>query len=141
MKRGFALLAAVYIAFMTYGVELYVWGDHGILAYNDLAMYKQRLEENIEELKKTGAELRREAESLQYSAEKVALYARKLGYFDSDEQHLRVEGMKLQKEYYVVGELVKPYSRSRIDRTVFRIIAFLAGGIGYIVLRFRKQLQ
>ena len=134
------MLAAVYIAFMTYGVELYVWGDHGILAYKDLAVYKQRLVQNIEELKRTGANLRREAESLQYSAETVALYARKLGYFDSDERHLRVEGMKLQKDYFVVGELVKPYSRSEIDRTVFRIIALLAGGIGYIMLRFRRQM-
>ncbi len=133
------MLAAVYIAFMTYGVELYVWGDHGILAYNDLVLYKQKLKKNIEELKKTGAELRGEAESLQYSAEKVALYARKLGYFDADEQHLRVEGMKLQKDYYVVGELVKPYSRLRIDKIAFRIIALLAGGIGYILLRYRKQ--
>ena len=134
------MLAAVYIAFMTYGVELYVWGDHGILAYKDLAVYKQRLVQNIEELKRTGANLRREAESLQYSAETVALYARKLGYFDSDERHLRVEGMKLQKDYFVVGELVKPYSRSEIDRTVFRIIALLAGGIGYIMLRLRRQM-
>ena len=140
MKRGFALLAAVYIAFMTYGVELYVWGDHGILAYNDLEQYKQKLEKNIEELKETGAELRREAESLQYSAEKVALYARKLGYFDSNEKHLLVEGMNIHNDYYVVGELVKPYSRTKIDRRVFRIIAILAGGIGYILFRYRRQL-
>ncbi len=140
MKRGFALLAAVYIAFMTYGLELYVWGDHGILAYKDLALYRQRLEENIEELERTGADLRREAESLQYSAETVALYARKLGYFDTNERHLRIEGMKLQKDYYVVGELVRPYSRPQIDSAVFRIIALLAGGIGYILLRFRRQM-
>ena len=134
------MLAAVYIAFMTYGVELYVWGDHGILAYNDLEQYKHKLEKNIAELEENGAALRREAESLQYSAEKVALYARKLGYFDSNEKHLLVEGMKIRNDYYVVGELVKPYSRTKIDRTVFRIIAILAGGIGYIFLRFRRQL-
>lgn len=134
------MLAAVYIAFMTYGVELYVWGDHGILAYKDLAEYKEKLSQNIVELKETGAALRREADSLQYSAEKVALYARKLGYFDSNEKHLLVEGMKIRKDYYIVGELVKPYSRTRIDRTVFRILAVIAGGIGYVILRYRRQL-
>lgn len=134
------MLAAIYIAFMTYGVELYVWGDHGILAYQDLALYKQKLEKNVEQLKRTGADLRGEAESLQYSAETVALYARKLGYYNSNEQHLRVEGMKLKQDHYIVGELVKPYSRTMIDRIVFRIIALLAGGIGYILLRYRRRV-
>lgn len=132
------MLAAVYIAFMTYGVELYVWGDHGILAYNDLAEYKHKLEKNIQELEKTGATLQREAESLQYSAEKVALYARKLGYFDSNDKHLMVEGMKIRNDYYIVGELVKPYFRNKIDRTVFRVLAILVGGFGYIILRYRQ---
>lgn len=140
MKRGLTLIAAVYIAFMTYGIQLYVWGDHGILAYRDLSLYKQKIEHNLESLKETGIKLSRESESLQYSAEKVALYARKLGYYAPDEQHLRVEGMNMKKEYYLVGELVKPYSSTNIDPAVFRIIALLAGAIAYIILRYRKQL-
>ncbi len=140
MKRGFALVTAVYIVFMTYGIELYIWGNHGVLAYRDLAEYKQKLERNVEELQQTGYTLTREADSLQYSAEKVALYARKLGYFSPEEKHLKVEGMNVKKDYYLVGELVKPYSRTDMNQNVFRIIALLTGSIAYIILRYRKQL-
>ena len=133
-------MAAVYIAFMTYGIELYIWGNHGVLAYRDLAEYKHKLERNIEELKETGYSLAREADSLQYSAEKVALYARKLGYFSPEDKHVKVQGMNIQKDYYLVGELVKPYSRTEINQNVFRIIAVLTGSIAYIILRYRKHI-
>jgi len=139
MKRGLALIIAAYIAFMTYGLELYVWGDEGVLEFKELSLYKQRLEENLEALEKNETSLSREAESLQYSAEKVALYARKLGYFKPDEQHMQVDGMHLKQDYYVVGELVKPYKRTKVDQNVFRIIALFTGGIAYVFFRYRTQ--
>jgi len=139
MKRGLALIIAAYIAFMTYGLELYVWGDEGVLEYKELSLYKQRLEENLKALEKNETSLSREAESLQYSAEKVALYARNLGYFKPNEHHLEVEGMHLKQDYYVVGELVKPYTRTKVDQNVFRIIALFTGAIAYVFFRYRTK--
>ncbi|MFO7730151.1 MAG: septum formation initiator family protein [Spirochaetia bacterium] len=133
------MIIAAYIAFMTYGLELYVWGDEGLLEFKKLSLYKQRLEKNLIALEANETSLNREAESLQYSGEKVALYARKLGYYKPDEQHLQVDGMHLKQDYYVVGELVKPYSRTKVDQYVFRIIALFTGGIAYVFFRYRTQ--
>ncbi|MDZ7793410.1 MAG: septum formation initiator family protein [Spirochaetia bacterium] len=133
------MIIAAYIAFMTYGLELYVWGDEGVLEYKELSLYKERLEENLKALEENKTSLSREAESLQYSSEKVALYARKLGYYKPDEQHLQIDGMHLKQDYYVVGELVKPYTRTRVDQNVFRIIALFTGGIAYVFFRYRTR--
>lgn len=136
MRRTTAVFAALYVVFMMYSIELYIWGENGYLAMQDLSRYGERLETNVNALKKVQASLGREFEGLQKSPDKIELAARKLGYFAPEEHRVIVENMGIGNSYYLVGELVKPYSPSSIDVTILRIIAFLFGISAYFILRF-----
>ena len=140
MRRGLAILSAVYLIFMIYSIELYIWGEKGLLAFQDLGNYKERLLQNTDSMEVVHESLRGEFESLKGDTETIALYARKLGYYRAGEHPVIVEQMDLQKSHYIVGELVKPYRRKRVDNQIFGIVACLFGATAYIVLRYREGL-
>jgi len=141
MKRCGAILAAVYVVFMVYSLEVYIWGENGLLAYKDILSYRNTLNENVLALQDVHIQLSDEFGDLKKSPEKIKLYARKQGYLSPDEHRVIVEDMDLRGSYYVVGELVKPYQRSTIDMSVFRIIAFVFGLSAYIALRFSRRFR
>ena len=141
MRRCGAILAALYVVFMVYTLELYIWGENGRLAYKDMLRYRNTLNANVSALQDVHIQLKDEFEDLKKSPEKIELYARKQGYFSSGEHRVIVENMDLQGSYYVVGELVKPYQRPTIDVAIFRLIAFVFGLSSYIALRFSRKFS
>lgn len=140
MRRGLAFLAALYTLFMIYSLELYIWGEKGLLAYQELETYKERLAGNIDSMELVHENLRGEFESLKGDTETIALYARKLGYYRDREYQVIIEQMDLPRSHYIVGELVKPYKRKTVDNQIFGIIASLFGVSAYIVLRFKEGM-
>jgi len=140
MRRGLAFLAALYTMFMIYSLELYIWGEKGLLAYQELGSYKERLADNIVSMELVHENLRGEFESLKGDTETIALYARKLGYYREREYQVIIDQMDLSRSHYIVGELVKPYKRKTVDNQVFGIIASLFGLTAYIVLRFKEGM-
>jgi cell division protein FtsB len=136
MRRITALLAALYVVFMIYSLELYMWGETGLIATQDLERYKERLQQNIADLQDVQVSLGTEFDGLQKSSEKIGLSARKLGYFQPEEHRVVVEHMKLGNSYYVVGELLKPYRFKTVDTDIFLVLAFLFGISVYLILRF-----
>jgi cell division protein FtsB len=138
MKRGISLLIALYCAFLTYSVMTYVWGENGIIAYSQLETYEQRLENNIEQLRGVGQKLSAKTESLQSDAEALALSARDMGYYRENERIIYIEGYDAQESLYVVGELMRPFSRDRVNPLVFRVFAVFVGIVGYIVSRYAR---
>jgi len=140
MKRWFAVLSAIYVVFMLYNLQMYIWGEQGLLAYQDLENYKQKLEENLESLDIVHENLKGEFESLKGNTETIALYARELGYYQEKERQIIIEQMDLEQSHYVVGEIVKPYRRKRVDNRLFGIVAVLFGVTAYLMLRFKEGL-
>lgn len=133
-------MAALYTMFMIYSLELYIWGEKGLLAYQELETYKERLAGNIDSMELVHENLRGEFESLKGDTETIALYARKLGYYRDREYQVIIEQMDLPRSHYIVGELVKPYKRKTVDNQIFGIIASLFGVTAYIVLRFKEGM-
>ncbi|MGC9311974.1 MAG: septum formation initiator family protein [Sediminispirochaetaceae bacterium] len=133
-------MAALYTMFMIYSLELYIWGEKGLLAYQELETYKERLAGNIGSMELVHENLRGEFESLKGDTETIALYARKLGYYRDREYQVIIEQMDLPRSHYIVGELVKPYKRKTVDNQIFGIIATLFGVTAYIVLRFKEGM-
>lgn len=133
-------MAALYTLFMIYSLELYIWGEKGLLAYQELETYKERLAGNIDSMELVHENLRGEFESLKGDTETIALYARKLGYYRDREYQVIIEQMDLPRSHYIVGELVKPYKRKTVDNQIFGIIASLFGVTAYIVLRFKEGM-
>ncbi len=140
MRRGLAFVAALYAMFMIYSLELYIWGEKGLLAYQQLQNYKERLADNIDSMELVHENLRGEFESLKGDTETIALYARKLGYYRDREYQVIIDQMDLERSHYIVGELVKPYKRKNVDNQIFGIIASLFGVSAYIVLRFKEGM-
>ncbi len=62
---------------------------------------------NIEELKRINSGLRREVESLGSDPERVALEARRLGYFREGQRVVRFQGEAPRPSSYILGALVR----------------------------------
>ncbi len=135
MKRGISLLIGLYCAFLSYSLMTYVWSENGVIAYQKLENYKERLESNIEELREVQEKLSIRTKSLQSDAETLALSARDMGYYRENERIIYLEGYKSKRNLYVVGELMRPFSREEVNPLVFRVFAVIVGIVGYIIAR------
>ena len=135
MKRGISLLIGLYCAFLSYSLMTYVWGENGLIAYQKLENYKESLESNIEDLQGVRKTLKGKTESLQSDPETLALSARDMGYYRENERIIYLEGYNSKKNLYVVGELMRPFSRDTVNPLVFRVFAVIVGVVGYIIAR------
>lgn len=135
MKRGISLLLGLYCAFLSYSLMTYIWGENGIIAYQKLENYKEQLNDNIEDLREVHQTLSVKTESLQSDAETLALSAREMGYYQENERIIYLEGYDSRKNLYVVGELMRPFSRDAVNPLVFRVFAVIVGVVGYIIAR------
>jgi hypothetical protein len=116
----------------------YIWGESGIVAYARLESYKERLQENIDRLRDVKETLSAKTELLQSDPETLALSAREMGYYRESERVIYLPGYDAEQNLYVVGELMRPFVKERVNPLVFRIFAVVVGVVAYIVARYAR---
>ncbi len=139
MKRSSAFVFALYIGFMSLSLQSYIWGEKGLLAYQRLSSYADRLEENEQKLEEIQNTLEGSFNRYLYDRETIALAARSLGYYRADETKVLIEDYQYKRPYYLVGRSIGEYRAAKVDKTVFRIVSVLLFAITYIAARFRRQ--
>jgi len=131
------LVLLLSLGFLLRSLALFLWGGGGLADYRRVAAGRAELAANIEELKRINSGLRREVESLGSDPERVALEARRLGYFREGERVVRFQGEGPQPgSYTLVGALVRvktPRERRdwvwKLAGSVFPLAAYAAWGI------------
>ncbi len=93
--------------FLLRSLSLFLWGSGGLDDYRKVEAGRRQLAANIEELKRINSGLRREVESLGSDPERVALEARRLGYFRAGERVVRFQGEVRQPSSFTLGSLVR----------------------------------
>ena len=101
------LSPALIVVFLIASVLIYLFGDSGVLAFNDLEGYRQRLAANVESLRARNMNLTTELSDLKGNAELNTVLARRLGLYRPGDQVVRVQGLSGHVEHYVVGDLLK----------------------------------
>jgi cell division protein FtsB len=141
MKWGKRLLVSLYIGFVIYSLLVLVWGPSGYVSLKSLNNYKYKLQQNNRELVDLHEKLRTQLESLKYDSELIRLYARSLGYFDDDEQVIRVENYSNQRNFYSVGRMIRHKQTNSDLRPLFRTFSCAAVIIVFFLFGMVKRKE
>jgi cell division protein FtsB len=101
------LVLLLSVGFLLRSLSLFLWGSGGLGDYRKVEAGRGQLAANIEELKRINSGLRREVESLGSDPQRVALEARRLGYFREGERVVRFQGEAPQPSSFTLGSLVR----------------------------------
>ena len=101
------LVLLLSVGFLLRSLALFLWGNGGLGDYRKVEAGRVQLAANIEELKQINSGLRREVESLGSDPERVALEARRLGYFREGQRVVRFQGVAPRPSSYTLGALVR----------------------------------
>ena len=111
--RRYLLSIVFSLGFAAISLFVYVFGDGGVREYRRLLRYRDALEQNVERLEETYAELLQLFYSLKTDPEAVRLAARDLGYYRPDEYVILLPGLEPEKRAYHVGSLVQLPQKER----------------------------
>lgn len=138
--NGFGkIFLSVYTMFVCYLMINLFFGTGGILQYNKLTEYKNELSSNIEELDGINKDLYIESEKLIHNSDDIKIKARELGWFDHNEGIIVVKGFNKAKPGYSMGKLLSREKFENNDKTLFRLIAILAGVSFYVAAVFSSK--
>jgi cell division protein FtsB len=101
------LVLLLSVGFLLRSLSLFLWGGGGLGDYRKVEAGRGLLQANIEELKRINSGLRREVESLGSDPERVALEARRLGYFREGQRVVRFQGRTPPPSSFTLGALVR----------------------------------
>jgi cell division protein FtsB len=106
MKAGRVVLLLC-AGFLLRSLALFLWGSGGLSDYRKVEAGRAQLAANLDELRRINAGLRREVESLGSDPERVALEARRLGYFREGQRMVRFQGEAARPSSFTLGALVR----------------------------------
>jgi cell division protein FtsB len=101
------LVLLLSVGFLLRSLSLFLWGSGGLGDYRKVEAGRGQLAANIEQLKRINSGLRREVESLSSDPQRVALEARRLGYFHEGERVVRFQGEARPPSSFTLGSLVR----------------------------------
>ena len=135
------LLLLLSAGFLLRSLSLFLWGNGGLSDYRKVEAGRAQLAANIEELERINSGLRREVESLGSDPERVALEARRLGYFREDQRVVRFQGRTPPPGFYTLGALVRVRApRERRDWPL-KLAGILLPLAAYAVLAITRKRQ
>lgn len=102
--------------------------------YEELVAHRDRLAENVEELKHRHTALQARVELLRRSSDAVAVEARRLQYYAGDEIVIRIDEMPSRPSQQSPGRVILGRTETHANRRLLRFIAFVAGVGSFLVL-------
>jgi cell division protein FtsB len=127
------------VIFLVASVLIYLLGDSGVLAFNDLEGYRQRLAANVESLRQHNRNLTAELADLKGNAELNIVLARRLDLYRPGDEVVKLQGLSNRVEHYVVGDLLKlrksSDARSAVVKTAALCLSMLM--TAYVLLSSR----
>lgn len=133
------ILISSYIGFSLFIVLTIVFGSGGLFDTRDISRYKLQLEENITELREINQGLTQELKALSTSPDTIKMYARDYGYYETNEEVIKIAGAPQPRRYYRLGSLLRRNIAVGEQNPVFHIIGFAAAlvsfGAGLVIAR------
>ena len=136
MKIGFRIAIALYSGFILYSILTFGLGQSGIGAMSDMQLHRNGLEQNIDDLRQIGNDLRLRQNALLNDPSEAVQLARRLGYYSETEIRLVLPEAEPATLSRTLGRMVVRYTGSRDHQTLFRAIGVLCGLVLFVVLVF-----
>ncbi|MBN1686976.1 MAG: septum formation initiator family protein [Spirochaetales bacterium] len=122
MKPLARLLLALYAGLLLNSLLMFFWGDAGVRQMKTLQNHRDRLIENIEDLRKINDELALERDSLLYEEAAIELRARTFGY-RRDGQIPVILPVHQEEASRTLGTLVRRITAADRNMAVLRALA------------------
>ena len=106
MKLTGRVIIALYIVMISFLLMNLFLGDNGYIAYQELEKYRVSLTENINELQNKNSGLASDSALLMTQTDEIKIQARELGYFDSLEGVIKLNGYNKPVSGYSMGKLL-----------------------------------
>jgi cell division protein FtsB len=137
------MLGCGYLGFAVFIVLSLFFGKGGLVNFRDDLEYKARLEANIGELKEINQNLSLELQAVSASPDTIKVFARDYGYFEKNEEVIKIQGAPETKNYYKLGSLLKRNPASGEPGALFHVIglagAFVAFAFSLTLVRRRPD--
>jgi len=133
MKRVVVPLV-LYALFVCSALYVYVYGTCGVRRLGELDEHAELLQDNIQQLEATNAELNRRLRSLS-EADAVRLLARELNYLAAGETAITIDSYAPKRSFYEVGRLIimrEARASVALRQTLFLVPLVLL--LGYFVV-------
>jgi cell division protein FtsB len=139
--KCYHILIIVYAGFILSSFLILFFGDEGYLSYHLLKEHREILLHNINDLQQKNMQLQQKIALLRTNPEVIRVLARKLGYYEEDENVIFIKGDLTLNEHYEIGNIIKEMKNRPERNLVLRIIGFSASiffGVLFILLKQRK---
>lgn len=131
----FKCFTAVWVSIIIYSFLSAFFGASGFSSYETVSAEKERLIENLEDLKMINAELGGSLDALQYDSDTIAVYARELGYGTPNERFIRIAGLPpVTKKKLSAGRQILPVIPDFVPDKTIHIISILGGLLVLLLL-------
>ncbi len=122
------ILASSYFGFAVFIVLSLFFGKGGLANFKSDLEYKARLETNIRDLEQINRNLSLELKAVSASPDTLKVFAREYGYYDGNEEVIKIQGAPAMKTYSQVGSLLKRNPDHGEPGALFHVIG-LAGAV------------
>ncbi|GAB1481330.1 hypothetical protein MASR2M78_01450 [Treponema sp.] len=127
---------------MVYGIAHTTIGETGILAQKSLEAERDRLSSNMEKLHLINQNLEGSINALRSDTDTISVYARELGYADSDERFVRIVGLSsAARRSFTAGNLLVSLRPRAIPDRSLKILSLLIGVFTLIFLKLRQYFR
>jgi cell division protein FtsB len=125
----FNLILSVYFGIILSSLLVFCFGEQGLAEYEELARKKEILSRNIESLKEKNEMLNRKLAELNSNPQTIRLLARELGYYQSDEDLVHIQGYAPQNTFYEAGTIIRinqvPVKRNLVIKAASLLISLV----------------
>jgi cell division protein FtsB len=125
------ILGSCYLGFALFIVLSLFFGKGGLVNFRDNLEYKACLQANIEELEAINQTLALELKALSASPDTIKVAARDYGYFEKNEEVIKIQGAPEMKKYYKLGSLLKRNQENGGSGPVFHIIGLAGAAVAF----------
>jgi cell division protein FtsB len=139
MKTGSRIIISLYLGYVVYSILMFVYGQSGLTALDELKNYRDKLVTNIEEIQETNRRLHVELDLLRSEAEYIRLESRRIGYFESDEGVIYVDGYENRRNHYTVGRIIRWEISEDGRKRLFRSLGLAAALFVFLIMTLAKR--
>ncbi|MFP4301364.1 MAG: septum formation initiator family protein [Spirochaetaceae bacterium] len=126
----------------TYLLLTLLFGEYGVFNYEELRRYRSRLDSHVGMLEVRRGELETERELLLENEERIRIEARSLGYLDTGERLLRIDGAdKPDREAWVAGSVTRSGQELPDHSGAIRTISICSALLAFILLHWREPSE
>jgi cell division protein FtsB len=131
----FKCFSALWVSILVYSFLSAFFGASSFSSVEAVFAEKDRLVENLEDLRMINQELSGSLAALQYDSDTIAVYARELGYGTRNERFVRIVGVPAAaKKSLSAGRQILPVFPQFVPDKTIHIISLAAGLITLLLL-------